>query len=91
MKENELKNTLSVLGKKAETGDYRQPGIWKKSVLIRRQILMLTSFSILFARYKGNLDTLVRGVTALDQIRDGDRILIAEDVRTTGSVMTSEQ
>ncbi len=38
----------------------------------------LTSFSILFARYKGDLETLVRGVSALDSIRDGDKILISE-------------
>lgn len=40
--------------------------------------LTLTSFSILFARYKGDLETSVRGVAALDSIGDGDRILIAE-------------
>lgn len=38
----------------------------------------LTSFSILFARYKGNLETVVRGVTALEALRDGDRVLISE-------------
>mgnify|MGYP005757724971 FL=1 len=38
----------------------------------------LTSFSILFARYKGNLEDAVRGVRALDGLRDGDRVLIAE-------------
>jgi [FeFe] hydrogenase H-cluster maturation GTPase HydF len=40
--------------------------------------LTLTSFSILFARYKGDLETTVRGVTALDSIKAGDRILISE-------------
>ena len=38
----------------------------------------LTSFSILFARYKGSLEQAVRGVTALEQINDGDKILISE-------------
>ncbi|MDO5418186.1 MAG: [FeFe] hydrogenase H-cluster maturation GTPase HydF [Lachnospiraceae bacterium] len=38
----------------------------------------LTSFSILFARYKGNLETVVKGVTALDHLQDGDKILISE-------------
>jgi [FeFe] hydrogenase H-cluster maturation GTPase HydF len=38
----------------------------------------LTSFSILFARHKGNLKKLVEGVTQVEQLRDGDRILIAE-------------
>lgn len=40
--------------------------------------IQLTSFSILFARYKGDLETMVQGVAALDSIRDGDRILISE-------------
>lgn len=38
----------------------------------------LTSFSILFARYKGDLRELVRGARAVDQLKDGDRVLIAE-------------
>lgn len=40
--------------------------------------ITLTSFSILFARYKGELETQLKGVTALSSIEDGDRILIAE-------------
>lgn len=38
----------------------------------------LTSFSILMARFKGNLAGAVRGVRALDTLRDGDRVLISE-------------
>lgn len=38
----------------------------------------LTSFSILFARYKGELETVVKGVTMLDKLTDGDTILISE-------------
>ncbi|MBR0411661.1 MAG: [Eubacterium sp.] len=38
----------------------------------------LTSFSILMARYKGLLDTALYGVGAIDGLKDGDRILIAE-------------
>ncbi len=38
----------------------------------------LTSFSILFARYKGDLVPLVRGASALTHLADGDRVLIAE-------------
>ncbi|MCS6970782.1 MAG: [FeFe] hydrogenase H-cluster maturation GTPase HydF [Planctomycetota bacterium] len=38
----------------------------------------VTSFSILFARYKGDLDILVAGAAAIDGLRDGDRVLIAE-------------
>lgn len=38
----------------------------------------LTSFSILMARYKGDLKTLVDGAKALDTLEDGDKVLIAE-------------
>lgn len=38
----------------------------------------LTSFSILFARYKGDLQTLTAGAQSVNTLKDGDRILIAE-------------
>lgn len=38
----------------------------------------LTSFSILFSRFKGDLLTQVEGVTAIDRLKEGDRILVAE-------------
>lgn len=38
----------------------------------------LTSFSILMARYKGNLPLLVAGASAVDSLQNGDRVLIAE-------------
>ena len=38
----------------------------------------LTSFSILFARYKGDLKELIRGARAVDNLKDGDKVLIAE-------------
>ena len=38
----------------------------------------LTSFSILFARYKGELETLVRGAAKLSALQDGDKVLISE-------------
>lgn len=40
--------------------------------------ITLTSFSILFSRYKGELETQLKGVSALSSIEDGDRILVAE-------------
>ncbi len=40
--------------------------------------MALTSFSILFARYKGELDTLVQGAKVLSSLRDGDKVLISE-------------
>ena len=38
----------------------------------------LTSFSILFARYKGDLAAVIGGAAALDRLKDGDRVLISE-------------
>lgn len=38
----------------------------------------LTSFSILFARYKGDLEELIRGADRLKNLRDGDKVLISE-------------
>ena len=38
----------------------------------------LTSFSILFARYKGELDLTAAGAAAVDSLKDGDTVLIAE-------------
>lgn len=38
----------------------------------------LTSFSILMARFKGYLETAVNGIQAVEQLKDGDRILISE-------------
>ncbi|MBQ6575804.1 MAG: [Lachnospiraceae bacterium] len=38
----------------------------------------LTSFSILMARYKGFLDTALRGAMAIDNLRDGAKVLISE-------------
>jgi [FeFe] hydrogenase H-cluster maturation GTPase HydF len=38
----------------------------------------LTTFSILFARYKGELQTLIEGIEVVDKLQNGDRVLIAE-------------
>ncbi len=38
----------------------------------------MTSFSILFARYKGSLDGLIKGADALKSLKDGDKVLISE-------------
>jgi [FeFe] hydrogenase H-cluster maturation GTPase HydF len=38
----------------------------------------MTSFSILFARFKGDLAELVRGAMAVETLHDGDRVLVAE-------------
>ena len=49
----------------------------KVNAILPREI-PLTSFSILFARYKGELDQLTEGAETLSQLKDGDKVLIAE-------------
>ena len=55
--------------------------------------ITLTSFSILFARYKGELETQLKGVSSLSSLEDGDRILISEGCthhRQCGDIGTSK-
>lgn len=40
--------------------------------------ILLTSFSILMARYKGDLQILIDGADTLEHLQDGDKVLIAE-------------
>ncbi len=40
--------------------------------------ILLTSFSILFARYKGDLAALISGAAQLSKLKDGDKVLISE-------------
>lgn len=76
-KEYELRETLENLGKKPKIVITDSQVFAKVSADTPKDIL-LTSFSILMARYKGNLETLVKGVSILDQLKDGDRVLISE-------------
>lgn len=80
VRDTELKSTLD---------HFLAQGVYPKLVVTDSQAfarvskdvpenITLTSFSILFARYKGELETQLKGVTALSSIEDGDRILIAE-------------
>lgn len=77
VKETELAETLKKLGTppKIVITDSQAFGMVNK--IVPKDIL-LTSFSILFARYKGNLETAVCGAKALDGLKDGDKILISE-------------
>lgn len=77
VKETELRQTLGQLGKKPALVITDSQAFGQVSRDVPEDIL-LTSFSILFARYKGNLESAVKGVTALDRLEDGDTILISE-------------
>ena len=76
-KENELKDTLENLCKKPRLV-ITDSQVFGKAAADTPPDIPLTSFSILMARYKGLLDDAVRGVTVIDRIEDGDKILIAE-------------
>lgn len=77
VQETELAETLNSLGKKPKMV-ITDSQVFKKVSAVTPDDILLTSFSILFARYKGNLKTLVDGASALDSLKDGDRILISE-------------
>lgn len=77
VKDTELPETLAQLGKTPSLVITDSQAFKKVSSDVPRNI-PLTSFSILFARYKGNLNTVVQGARALDELSDGDIILISE-------------
>lgn len=77
IKENRVKETIESLGKKPRLV-ITDSQAFEKVAADTPEDILLTSFSILFSRYKGNLQTAVAGVTALDKLQDGDKILISE-------------
>lgn len=77
VKEFELRETLEALGKKPAMV-ITDSQVFAKVAADTPEDVPLTSFSILMARYKGWLDSAVRGVAAIDKLRDGDKVLIAE-------------
>lgn len=77
VKEYELRHTLECLGQKPALV-ITDSQVFAKVSADTPMDVRLTSFSILMARYKGLLETAVRGVTALEKLQDGDTVLIAE-------------
>lgn len=77
VKENELKDTLACLGKKPKLV-ITDSQAFRQVAEDTPEDIRLTSFSILFARYKGELEPFVEGVKALEKLEDGDKILISE-------------
>lgn len=77
VKEYELRDTLMSLGKKPKLVITDSQVFAKVSADTPKDI-WLTSFSILFARYKGNLELTVKGAKAVDTLNDGDTVLICE-------------
>lgn len=77
VKDNELKSTLQNLGKKPRLV-ITDSQVFKEVSATTPKDIMLTSFSILFSRYKGNLKEAVDGAYAVDSLVDGDTVLISE-------------
>lgn len=77
IKETELSYTLANLGKKPKLVITDSQAFKRVSKETPNDI-PLTSFSILMARYKGSLETSVKGVSAIDRLKDGDTVLISE-------------
>ena len=77
VKETELEKALTSLSQKPKMVITDSQAFGKVSKTVPEDIL-LTSFSILFARYKGELREVVRGASSLDRLNDGDTVLISE-------------
>lgn len=77
VKETELASTLQTLNRKPRVV-VTDSQVFERVAAETPKDVYMTSFSILMARYKGNLEALASGAKALDTIADGDVILISE-------------
>lgn len=77
VKETELAETLASIGKKPAMV-ITDSQVFKTVAPIVPADIPLTSFSILMARYKGLIDAAVPGAAAVENLKDGDTVLIAE-------------
>ena len=77
VKDSDLKETLDKLSQKPDLVITDSQVFGKVAKEVPNDV-PLTSFSILFARYKGNLKTVVHGARTLDTLENGDKILISE-------------
>ena len=77
VQDTELADTLNLLGTKPAMV-ITDSQVFDKAAAATPEEIPLTSFSILMARYKGLLETAVRGAAAIHSLRDGDTVLISE-------------
>lgn len=77
VKERELKEALDRLNRKPDLVITDSQAFNKVAADVPSDVQM-TSFSILFARQKGDLATLIAGARAIDELRPGDSVLISE-------------
>lgn len=77
VRNTELAKTLQKLEGKVRMVITDSQAFEEVAAIVPKEI-PLTSFSILMARFKGYLETAVKGIQAVDSLKDGDRILISE-------------
>jgi len=77
VKERELREVLSRFNKPPKLVVTDSQAFLKVAADTPPEIPM-TSFSILFARFQGDLTEMVRGAMAIDKLKTGDKVLIAE-------------
>ena len=77
IKEDEVDKTLKLLNKKPRM-IITDSQAFKTVAQQTPDDIPLTSFSILMARYKGFLDSAVKSAVAIDDLQDGDKVLISE-------------
>jgi [FeFe] hydrogenase H-cluster maturation GTPase HydF len=77
VKERELREALSRFNKPPKLVVTDSQAFLKVAADTPPEI-PLTSFSILFARFQGDLNEMVRGAMAIDKLKTGDKVLIAE-------------
>jgi [FeFe] hydrogenase H-cluster maturation GTPase HydF len=77
VKERELRDALLRLNRKPDLVVTDSQAFLKVAGDTPKEV-KLTSFSILFARFKGDLVEMVRGAAAIDRLKPGDRVLVAE-------------
>lgn len=77
VKERELREALSRFNKPPKLVVTDSQAFLKVAADTPKEI-PLTSFSILFARFQGDLNEMVRGAMAIDKLKTGDKVLIAE-------------
>ena len=77
VKDGEYADALAVLSKRPDLVICDSQAVQRVATETPEDI-RLTTFSILFARFKGELDEFVRGTSAINTLKKGDRVLVAE-------------
>jgi len=77
VKDQELEAALEALGRRPRLVVTDSQAFGRVAAIVPDDV-PLTGFSILYARYKGDLELLVSGARAVDDLKPGDRVLIAE-------------